>query len=151
MRVQPCKVLGLVAALAAAGFALAGPAGAAECWQGWGYWVDAETRAYKSEELLLVTEGPAGWQPGQPVRLYILDRASGEIDPARAPIIALPIDPRAHYRGSANYVDGLAEVQGAADRLVFGLSHVAPPASAIPEMKAYTDWACGRGRQEAAN
>ena len=32
-----------------------------------------------------------------------------------------------------------------------GLSHVAPPASAIPEMEAYTAWACGRGRQEAAN
>jgi len=120
---------------------------ATECWQGWGYWVDAHTRAYKSQELLLVTEGPAVWQAGQPVTLRLLDRASGQIDRAAAPVIAVPIDPRTFYRGSANYVDGLADVQGVADRLVFGMSQVAPPASAIPEMEAYTAWACGLGRR----
>ena len=145
------KILSLVCLPLAVLLSLAAPAGAAECWQGWGYWVDAVTRAYKSQELLLVTEGPADWRAGRPVTLLVLDRASGEIDRARAPIVAVPIDPRAYYRGSANYVDGLAEVEGSADRLVFGLSHVAPPASAIPEMEAYTAWACGRGRQEAAN
>ena len=150
MRVNASKFLGH-AVLFAAALGFAAPAGAAECWQGWGYWVDAETRAYKSQELLLVTEGPADWQAGHAVTLFLLDRASGQIDPAREPIVAVPIDPRAYYRGSSNYVGGLAEVQGSADRLVFGLSHVAPPASAIPEMEAYTAWACGRGRQEAAN
>ena len=151
MRARLIKLLRLACLCLAAMLGLAGPAGAAECWQGWGYWVDARTRAYKSQELLLVTEGPADWRPGRPVTLFFLDRASGEIDRARAPIVAVPIDPRAYYRGTANYVDGLADVQGSADRLVFGLSHVAPPASAIPEMEAYTAWACGQGRQEASN
>ena len=151
MRVRRFKLLDLACLLLAAMVALAGPAGAAECWQGWGYWVDAQTRAYKSEELLLVTQGPADWQPGRPVTLFFLNRSSGAIDAARDPIVAIPIDPRAYYRGSANYVDGLADVQGSTDRLVFGLSHVAPPASAIPEMEAYTAWACGQGRQEASN
>lgn len=148
-RIRRFLILACLLPIAAAGFA--GTAHAVECWQGWGYWVDAQTRAYKSQELLLVTKGPADWAPGRPVTLYVLDRSNGQIDPARAPIVAVPIDPRAYYRGNANYVDGLADVRGAADRLVFGLSHVAAPASAIPEMEAYTAWACGLGRQEAAN
>ena len=119
------------------------PAYAVECWQGWGYWVDAQTRAYKSQELLLVTEGPADWVPGRPVTMRVLDRATGQIDQATAPVVAIPLDPRAYYRGNANYVDGLADVQGASDRLVFGLSHVAPPSAPIPELEAYTAWACG--------
>ena len=151
MRARGFKILSLVCLPLAAVLGLAGPAHAAECWQGWGYWVDAETRTYKSQELLLVTEGPAEWQAGRPITLRVLDRSSGAIDPAQAPIVAVPLDPRAYYRGGSNYVDGLADVQGARDRLVFGLSHVAPPASALPEMEAYTAWACGRGRQEAAN
>jgi hypothetical protein len=128
-----------------------GAAVAAECWQGWGYWVDAQTRAYKSEELLLVTDGPADWVVGQPVTLLLMDRTTGQIDRDRAPIVATPIDPRSYYRGNANYVDGSAEVRGADDRLVFGLSHVAPPASALPEMEAYTAWACGLGRRKQTN
>ena len=144
VRASVLKLLFFAGLLAAA---TPGSAAAVECWQGWGYWVDAGTRAYKSRELLLVTEGPADWAPGRMVTLRLLDRATGRIDAAKAPILATPLDPRAYYRGSANYVDGIADVEGAPDRLVFGLSHVAPPASAIPEMEAYTAWACGRGGQ----
>ncbi len=116
---------------------------AAECWQGFGYWADAQTRAYKSDEMLLVTQGPATWAAGQPVTLLFLDRATGRIDRSQAPIVAVPLDPRAYYRGNSNYVDGMADVEGAADRLIFGLSHVAPPSAAIPELKAFMDRACG--------
>lgn len=131
--------------LAAALFAVAwsGAAIAAECWQGWGYWVDAHTRAYKSKEMLLVTTGAADWAPGRPVTLRVLDRATGRIDPNVAPLNARPVDPRAYYRGSTTYVDGLADVEGREDRLVFGLSHVGPPSAPIPELEKFTAWACG--------
>lgn len=124
------------------------PAAAAECWQGWGYWVDAQTRAYKSQELLLVTDGPAGWAAGDSVTLRVLDRASGRIDEARAPIVAIPLEARVYYRGNANYVDGLADVDGATDRILFGFSQIAPSVPALPAMEAYTAWACGLGRGE---
>ena len=123
--------------------AWSGAAMAAECWQGWGYWVDAQTRAYKSKEMLLVTAGAADWTPGRVVTLRVLDRASGRIDPAVPPLNARPLDPRAHYRGTTTYVDGLADVEGREDRLVFGMSHVAPPSAPIPELEKFTAWACG--------
>lgn len=118
-------------------------AGAVECWRGWGYWVDGRTRAYKSEELLLVTRGPADWAPGRPVRLYLLDRASGRIAAEQAPIVAVPLDPRSYYRGNLNYVDAIADVEGAADRLVFGLSHIPAPTAPIEKLYDYNRWACG--------
>ena len=96
-------IAGLLAA------AIPRPAAAVECWQGWGYWVDAQTRAYKSQELLLVTDGPAGWAAGNSVILRVLDRATGRIDGSKAPIVAFPLKSRVYYRGNANYVDGLAD------------------------------------------
>ncbi|MFQ5773594.1 MAG: hypothetical protein ACE5GS_03655 [Kiloniellaceae bacterium] len=120
-------------------------AGAVECWRGWGYWVDGQTRAYKSGELLLVTKGPAAWAPGRPVALYLLDRESGRIAPDAAPITVKPINPRAYYRGRLNYVDGIADVDGSRDRLVFGLSHIAPPSAPIEKLEDYNAWACGLG------
>ncbi len=132
--------------LAVAGFfavLAAPPASAVECWQGWGYWIDAQTGTYKSQELLLVTDGPVDWIPGGSVTLRVLDRASGRIDESKAPIVAMPLDARVYYRGSANYVDGLAQVQGAADRIKFGLSHIAPSTPVLPAMEAYVARACG--------
>lgn len=121
-------------------------AGAVECWRGWGYWVDARTRAYKSEELLLVTKGPADWSSGQPVRLYLLDRATGRIATEQAPIVAIPLDPRSYYRGNLNYVDAIADVEGTEDRLVFGLSHIPAPSAPIEKLDDYNRWACGLER-----
>ncbi len=63
---------------------------AVECWQGFGYRVDPQTRTYKSEELLLVTQGPAIWRVGVPVELHQVDRASGTIDTAAAPLTVVP-------------------------------------------------------------
>lgn len=135
----------LIAAVLLAGAHTPWPAAAVECWRGWGYWVDGRTRAYKSEEMLLVTRGPAHWAPGHAVALYVLDRASGRIAAQRAPITVVPLEARAYYRAPLNYVDGLAEVQGSDDRLVFGLSHVAPPAAPLPRLEDYNAWACGLG------
>jgi hypothetical protein len=150
-RMKPREILAALGLTAGLLTAQSGAASAAECWQGWGYWVDAQTRAYKSEELLLVTDGPADWVIGRPVTLFLMDRVTGEIDRSRASLVAVPIDTRSYYRGNANYVDGSAAVRGADDRLVFGLSHVSPPASALPEMEAYTAWACGLGRRKQTN
>ena len=139
---KSCLSLRILAAVLVA-IAWSGAATAAECWQGWGYWVDAQTRAYKSEEMLLVTAGAADWVPGRAVTLRVLDRATGRIDPNVPPLSARPLDPRAYSRGSTTYVDGLADVDGRQDRLVFGLSHVAPPSAPIPELEKFTAWACG--------
>ncbi|MFQ5956067.1 MAG: hypothetical protein ACE5JZ_13465, partial [Kiloniellales bacterium] len=104
----PRLVVGGVAAWAfsASAALLPGPAEAVECWRGWGYWIDARTRAYKSGELLLVTKGPAVWRPGHAVELYVLDRTTGRIARDVPPITLIPANPRTYYRGRSNYVDG---------------------------------------------
>ncbi len=122
------------------------PAWAVECWRGWGYRVDPGTRTYKSEELLLVTKGPATWRTGVPVELHRLDRASGAIDAAAAPLTVIPAGARTYYRGRANYVDGRGAIVGSGDELVFGLSHVAPPVAALEALDDYNRWACGLGK-----
>lgn len=116
-------------------------AGAMECWRGWGYRVDAATQTYTSGELLLVTKGPAVWEPGRPVTLYLLDRASGQIAVGQSPMTVVPGNPRVYYRGSVNYVDGRGRLTESADHLAFGLSHVAP--SGLEKMQEYNTWACG--------
>jgi len=129
--------------LAAAPSPRAAAAEPVECWRGWGYRVDKQTRTYKSEELLLVTKGPADWRPGQEVVLYVLDRASGRIAPEQAPIAIVPINSRSYYRNNLNYVDGEGEIVASEDNLVFGLSHVPQPTAAIEEFYRYNLWACG--------
>jgi hypothetical protein len=119
------------------------PAWAVECWQGWGYRVDPITRTYKSEELLLVTKGPAVWQSGVPVKLYRLDRATGAIDAAVPPLTVVPAGVRIYYRGRANYVDGRGTIVGSDDELVFGFSHISPPTAQLERMFEYNRWACG--------
>ena len=114
-----------------------------ECWRGWGYRTDRITRTYKSGELLLVTRGPAVWAPGQPVVLYLLDRASGRIAPDTPPMTVTPLAPRVYYRGRSNYVDGQGAIAGSDDDLVFGLNHVAPQSSGLEKLEAYNAWACG--------
>lgn len=135
------RILGAAIVLAA----LVPQAHAFECWRGWGYRLDGETRAYTSEEMLLVTEGPAEWAPGRLVMLYRLDRETGRIRRDLAPIGVRPDQPRVRYRGRSNYVDGEGAVEGGHDRIVFGLQHVAPPTSGLAGMEAHVAWACGRG------
>lgn len=122
------------------------PAGAGEpveCWRGWGYRVDKQTRTYKSEELLLVTKGPVDWRPGQQVVLYTHDRASGQIIPAVPPVTITLLSARSYYRDNLNYVDGEGQIVGGEDNLVFGLSHVPLPTAAIEKLHEYNIWACG--------
>ena len=138
----------LAAALVMLSAAPAGSFEAVECWRGWGYLSDPETRTYSSGEMLLVTRGAVDWRAGLPVDLYLLDRASGAIAADRPPMTVIPSNPRTYYRGRANYVDGRAVILGAAEELVFGLSHVAPPAAALEAMSDFNRWACGLGARE---
>jgi len=142
-RIWPVRLLLLMLVLAIAPAEQAAAAEPVECWRGWGYRIDPQTRTYKSEELLLVTKGPAGWQPGQEVALYLLDRASGQIDPKAPPITVVPFNPRSYYRNNLNYVDGEGQIVGSEDNLVFGLSHVPKPTAAIEKLYKYNVWACG--------
>ena len=119
---------------------------AVECWQGYGYRVDPQTRTYKSEELLLVTKGPATWRVGVPVELHRLDRATGAIATGMAPLTVIPASARVRYRGRGNYVDGRGAIVGSDDDLVFGLSHVAPSVAALEALEDYNRWACGLGK-----
>jgi hypothetical protein len=114
-----------------------------ECWRGWGYRVDKQTRTYKSEEILLVTKGPADWRPGHRVVLYTHDRATGQIIPTVQPITIVLLNARSYYRNNLNYVDGEGEIAGSEDNMVFGLSHVPLPTAAIEKLHEYNVWACG--------
>ena len=122
------------------------PAWAVECWQGFGYRVDPQTRTYKSKELLLVTKGPATWRVGVPVELHQLDRATGVIATDMTPLTVVPASARTYYRGKSNYVDGRGAIVGSEDELVFGLSHVAPSVAALEALDDYNRWACGLGK-----
>jgi hypothetical protein len=114
-----------------------------ECWRGWGYLSDSETGAYASGELLLVTRGAADWRSGLPVALYQLDRATGTILAGQPAMTVIPASPRVYYRGRTNYVDGRATILGMEQALIFGLSHIAPPAGGLEAMNDYNRWACG--------
>ena len=133
----------LLAALAAWPGGPARGAETVECWQGWGYLSDPDTQAYASGEMLLVTRGAADWRAGLPVALYQLDRATGTIMADRPAMTVIPINPRLYYRGRANYVSGRATILGMEQKLVFGLSHIAPPAGGLEAMNEYNRWACG--------
>ncbi len=114
-----------------------------ECWRGWGYLSDPDTQAYASDELLLVTRGAADWRAGLPVALYQLDRATGTIMAERPAMTVIPARPRLYYRGRSNYVGGRAAILGMEQELVFGLSHIAPPAGGLETMLEFNRWACG--------
>jgi hypothetical protein len=115
---------------------------ATQCWRGWGYLLDGETGAYKSEEMLLVTIGAPLWQAGEPVELYLLDRASGLISDMPS-FTVTPENPRLYYRGRLNYVDATAAIEGSADRITIGLSHIEPARPGVPAKERYNRWACG--------
>ncbi len=140
---QRSLVLALLAMIAAGSAAPARGGETVECWRGWGYLSDRDTQAYVSGELLLVTRGAADWRAGLPVALYRLDRATGTIMAERPAMTVIPAHPRLYYRGRTNYVDGRATILGMEQELVFGLSHVAPPAGGLEAMREFNRWACG--------
>lgn len=113
-----------------------------ECWRGWGYLLDGASGGYKSQEMLLVTIGTTAWEAGQPVELFLLDRASGLISDMPSFTI-MPENPRLYYRGRLNYVDATAGIAGSPDRIVIGLSHIEPAKPGVPAKERYNRWACG--------
>ncbi|WP_420348078.1 hypothetical protein [Pelagibius sp.] len=117
---------------------------ATECWRGWGYILDGQSRAYKSEEMLLVTLGPTLWEAGRAVELFVLDRASGHISEL-PPIRVIPQTPRLYYRGRLNYVDTVAAIDGSGDFMTLGLSHIEPAPAGVPAKEDFNRWACGLG------
>jgi len=119
-----------------------------ECWRGWGYLSDPDTKAYVSGELLLVTRGAAEWRAGLAVVLYHLDRRTGTIQAGRPAMTVIPTHPRLYYRGRSNYVDGRAMILEMEQELVFGMSHVAPPAGGLEAMGDFNRWACGLSTPE---
>ena len=134
-----------VAAAVAVAQAQTAPGGTAtECWRGWGYILDGQSRAYKSNEMILVTLGPTLWEAGRPVELFLLDRASGHISEL-PPIRVIPENPRLYYRGRLNYVDTVAAIQDSGDFMTLGLSHIEPAAPGVPAKEGYNRWACGLG------
>jgi hypothetical protein len=140
--------LALLALIAASPAAPAGGVETVECWRGWGYLSDPVTRAYASGEMLLVTRGAADWRAGLPVVLYHLDRTTGSIAAGRPAMTVIPTNPRLYYRGRSNYVDGRATVLDMEQELVFGLSHIAPPAGGLEAMLDFNRWACGLSTPE---
>lgn len=120
-----------------------GPAGAVECWTGWGYWVDPWTQGYKSERLLLATKGPASWAWGRSVTLHVLDETEGGIDQRLPPLTVFPGKPRISTRQGLTYVTALASVQGQSDFLTFGLSHIEQTAFGLSRLDRFYRWACG--------
>ena len=90
-----------------------------------------------------MTRGAADWRAGLPVALYQLDRATGTIMAGQPAMTVIPAHPRLYYRGRTNYVDGRATILGMEQDLVFGLSHIAPPAGGLEAMLEFNRWACG--------
>lgn len=140
--------LALLALIAALSAAPAGGVETVECWRGWGYLSDPVTQAYASGEMLLVTRGAAEWRAGLPVVLYHLDRRTGTIQASRPAMTVIPTRPRLYYRGRSNYVDGRAMILDMEQDLVFGMSHIAPPAGGLEAMLDFNRWACGLSSPE---
>jgi len=126
---------------------LARPAAAVECWTGWGYWIDPQTRAYRSERLLLATRGPVDWVPGAPVLLYRLDEQRGGFDESMPPLTVFPGPPRFSYRAETSLVTLVAAVAGRRDHLSLGLSHVKQTAFGLARLDQFYRWACGLSRE----
>jgi hypothetical protein len=127
---------------------LAGSAPAAEreaCWSGWGYRVTPETFAFRSGRILLATDGPADWVPGERIVLYPLDPRTGQRAPERAPIAVRPRRPSfGHARGNRT-VDDVAAIVGSDLRLMLGMTRIGP--GSAPGSRAFLDWACGQAAQ----
>ena len=113
-----------------------------QCWRGWGYLLDGQSGAYKSQEMLLVTIGTTVWEEGREVELFLLERASGLISDMPSFTVVLEI-PRLFYRGRLNYVDAAGRIAGSEDRIKIGLSHIEPAAPGVPAKENYNRWACG--------
>ncbi|MBK1699298.1 hypothetical protein [Rhodovibrio salinarum] len=136
----------LLACLLAAGLSMgASPVLArAACWSGWGYFVEPGSLAFRSDRLLLVTDGAVDWATGERIALYRLDPETGRRVAQSAPIVVRPRQPRFASRDGNRTVDDVAGVVGRDVQLMLGMSRIGP--AIAPRSTQTLDWACGRGR-----
>jgi hypothetical protein len=134
----------LAAILLAKGMTLSAAAWGAECWQGWGYLVDADSLAFKSGQTLYVTDGPVDWSRSEWVKLYPVDPASGKRDKKRPPVTVRPKRPAQQGGGKwGDIVDDVADVMGSKWSMLLRLSHIAPSQHSLTLNDEYSRWACG--------
>ena len=113
------------------------------CWSGWGYFVEPGSLAFRSERLLLATDGPTDWVPGARIALYPLDPKTGRRAPGQEPIVIRPRRPSFSSRNANRTVDDVAQVVGRELQLMLGMTRIGP-ASAARSQRSLA-WACGRG------
>jgi hypothetical protein len=115
------------------------------CWSGWGYRVEPESLAFRSERLLLATDGPVAWVPGREIALYRLDPRTGQRLRDAAPIRVRPQRPSfGHARGNRT-MDDIAEVVGDELDLMLGMTRIGPASVPDdPRQRELMAWACGR-------
>jgi hypothetical protein len=122
------------------------PAGArsAECWQGWGYFVEPKTLAFKSGQTLYVTDGPVDWGSREWIKLIPVDPNTGRRDEKRQPVLVRPNRPSPQGGGQwGNVVDDVAEVLGSKWSMLLRLSHIAPSPHSLTLNDDFSRWACG--------
>lgn len=146
-RIVPVPLRRLVAAAA---FPLAlmfpGTVGAVECWQGWGYFVEPGSLAFKSSQTLYVTDGPVDWDGHDWIRLYPIDPDTGLRDSKRKPVLVRPKQPSRQGGGVwGTVVDDVAEVLGSDLSMLLRLSHIKSSEHAATRNDRYSRWACGLG------
>ena len=121
-----------------------GAAWGAECWQGWGYFVEPKSLAFKSGQTLYVTDGPMNWDRHEWVKLYPIDPNTGRRDKKRPPVLVRPNQPSTQGGGQwGDVVDDVAEVLGSKWSMLLRLSHVAPSQHSMTLNDEYSRWACG--------
>ena len=127
------------------------PAWGAECWQGWGYMVEAKTLAYKSGQSLYVTNGPADWQSRKWIRLYPIDQATGRRITNKKPLYIRPTNPTRVGSGAwSKEIEDVAQVKGSKLSLMLRFSHILPPPNARTLNDNFSRWACGLGDAKPA-
>jgi len=117
---------------------------AAECWQGWGYYVEPKSLAFKSQQTLYVTDGPVNWDSREWVKLFPIDQSTGKRDKKREPVLVRPNRPSKQGGGQwGNVIDDVAEVLGSKWSMLLRLSHIEPSQHSLTLNDQYSRWACG--------
>lgn len=127
-------------------FSLMAPldAWSAECWQGWGYFVEPKSMAYKSQQTLYVTNGPVNWDRKEWFKLYPIDPNTGRRDKKRKPVTVRPNRPAKQGGGEwGNTIDDVVDVLGSKWSMLLRLSHVKPSQHSLTLNDQYSRWACG--------
>ena len=126
------------------GVTAAAPVLAAECWQGWGYFVEPKSLAFQSGQTLYVTDGPMDWDRREWVKLYPIDPNTGKRDKKRPPVLVRPSRPAKQGGGQwGDVVDDVAEVLGSKWSMLLRLSHIMPSQHSVTLNDEYSRWACG--------